>query len=581
MDEINFSQKLNEYIKILKCTAKELSKTTGLSPSVISRYRQGERTPKYQSKQLEALINGLSILAKEKNIKNMNEPTIRKDLEESLNKNKYNFEIFRKNLNTLINTLNINVADISRYINYDASYISKIRTGNRKPQNINNFANAICNFISKYYNNSKQKEIISSLINYQITPNKNDSEIYNSLKLWLTNNIEKEHNYIDNFLLNLDEFDLDEYIKAIKFDKIKVPTSPIKLSISKKYYGLEGFKNSQLNVLKSITLSNSNEDVLFYSNMPMIEASKDLEFTKKFMIGLAFILKKGINLKVIHNLDRPVKEIMMGLEGWIPLYMTGQISSYYFKNKSNNIFSQIICTGGKTALYGSCITNHINTSNLYLTNKTEEVKHYQEISKLLLKEASSLIDIYNINRKNEFNDFLINSSCITGNRKNILTNLPNYVLSDSLLIKILGKNNIDTEDKKYIIESINKEKDTIKEILKSNIIVDEIHILSEDEFKKEKYYLNLSIIFYDKKKIEYTYEDYLEHLKLLKNYQMKNKNYQYIINEYKTFKNINIHITNNKFVIISKMKSPTIHLVLNHPILIKAIENFETQLIES
>lgn len=62
---------------------------------------------------------------------------------------------------------------------------------------------------------------------------------------------------------------------------------------------------------------------------------------------------------------------------------------------------------------------------------------------------------------------------------------------------------------------------------------------------------------------------------------MKNKNYQYIINEYKTFKNINIHITNNKFVIISKMKSPTIHLVLNHPILIKAIENFDTQLIES
>jgi hypothetical protein len=38
------------------------------------------------------------------------------------------------------------------------------------------------------------------------------------------------------------------------------------------------------------------------------------------------LMKKGIRLEVIHDLDRPFEEMMYGLESWIPLYMTGQVS---------------------------------------------------------------------------------------------------------------------------------------------------------------------------------------------------------------------------------------------------------------
>ena len=85
---------------------------------------------------------------------------------------------------------------------------------------------------------------------------------------------------INNFLQKLDNFDLNDYIKSIKFDKIIVPTLPTTLPKSKTYYGLKGFKESQINALRSIILSKSKEDVFFYSNMPMIEASQDKNFLK-------------------------------------------------------------------------------------------------------------------------------------------------------------------------------------------------------------------------------------------------------------------------------------------------------------
>lgn len=77
------------------------------------------------------------------------------------------------------------------------------------------------------------------------------------------------------------------------------------------------------------------------------------------------------------------------------------------------------------------------------------------------------------------------------------------------------------------------------------------------------------------KKINYSYEEYLEHLKLTKKFAKENKNYNLIINNYKTFNNINITIIKDSLVILSKSSNPTIHFVIRHPKLISAISNFE------
>ena len=53
---MDFSKKLNYYIEKIGCTAKELSTISGISPSTLSRYRNGKLTPKYQSEQFKLLI---------------------------------------------------------------------------------------------------------------------------------------------------------------------------------------------------------------------------------------------------------------------------------------------------------------------------------------------------------------------------------------------------------------------------------------------------------------------------------------------------------------------------------------------
>ena len=90
-------------------------------------------------------------------------------------------------------------------------------------------------------------------------------------------------------------------------------------------------KKGELNFFKATILSKNNEPVFLCSDMPMEDMAQDVEFGKKWMHAIAIMLKKGLHLNIIHNLDRPFNEMMLGLESWLPIYMTGQVFPYFLE----------------------------------------------------------------------------------------------------------------------------------------------------------------------------------------------------------------------------------------------------------
>ena len=571
---MNFSDKLNEYIDLIGCTNKQLSDITGIAPPIISGYRKGNRIPKYDSDQFKKLVSGIVTLSKEKKIDTITKDNVKNDLGNFLKKENINFDLFNTNFNILIETFKINLSDLAKYLGFDSSYVSKIKNGIRKPLIISNFANGVCKFIINNYLDTNN-ELIKDLIKCDDKDFKNSQVITDKLYYWFTHNVNKNNNEynVDNFIKKLDNFDLNDYIKSIKFDKLFTPTFPRLKTKSQIYYGLDGYKDAQLEVLKQSAFFKSKDDIFWYSNMPMIEASKDLKFTKKYMLYLAFILKKGIRLNIIHDLDRPFKELMLGLEGWIPLYMTGQISPYYFKNNSNYLYSIIECVSGNAILHGECVTGNLDKCKLLVSTKKDDINYYRETSNLLLKKASPLMNIYTSEKKKEFLKISNAYLNIKNKRKNILLNLPCYTISDELLNKILDHNNVSKNDRNNIYELIKNEKNNISNILSNTTIVDEIKILSEDEFNTNPCFLDLSKYYYDNK-IIYNYDEYLEHIELIKKFKKDYKNYNYKINNKNVFNNINIFVIDNKQVIISKVNNPITNFVIYHPMLINAIQNF-------
>ena len=575
---MTFNEQLNKYMEQFDCSSQDLVTASGLSSSVISRYRNGDRTPNVKSNQLEQLAIGLYKICCDKNIK-VEQSEIYNTLANSLNDILISSEQLSKNFNEIISALNISMADLARSIGYDASFLSKIRAGSRKPSKSKDFVESVCSFVSSKYNSQSNKETIALLIGCNVDDLKEQPDYLSHLINWLSNNTSIEENSISNFLKNLDEFDLGQYIKAIHFDELKVPFVPFYKSSSKNYYGIEEMKKGELDFFKATVFSKSEEPVFMCSDMPMEDMAKDVDFGKKWMFAIAMTLKKGLHLNIIHNIDRPFNEMMLGLESWVPIYMTGQVSPYFLKGTPNSIYCHINYVSGAAALTGECINGYHNKGKYYLTSSKSEITYYNEKSKNLLSKATPLMEIYRAESKNAFSVFMASSLKIKGARRRIVSSLPIHTISEDLLLKILKRNNISEDDIKNILESVNNQKNFIKSVLKDEIFEDEISNFSKDDFEKFPPTLSLADSFYDGK-IYYNYEEYIEHLDLTKKYEKKINNYKLTTNNYQTFRNIQILFCGKEWVMISKTSNPSIHFVIHHPKLKEAIENFIPPIIE-
>lgn len=567
---MNFKEVLNKYLKELNCSSKKLSNESGLSESVISRYRSGERTPVKNSEQLNKLTNALFNIAKDNNKNKYTFDKIESDFNSTLASDDFDYTTFSNNLNTLITSLNINTHEMSKYIVFDASHISRIRYGKAKPSNPVEFSNKICSYILNRYKNPDDINNLMMIIGCKKSDLSNE-KIYSTLFNWLTSEIVPVKNQISDFLHHLDSFNLDDYIKVIKFDELKVPSIPFYKAKTKHYYGIEEMKQGELNFFKGTVLSKSKEDIFMCSDMPMEDMAKDIDFGKKWMFAIAMCLKKGHHLNIIHNLDRPFNEMMLGLESWIPIYMTGQISPYYLSNLKNNIYNHLNYVSAAAALSGECINGFHNKGMYYLTTNKNEIEYYKEKSDLLLKKAKPLMEIYRESNIKEYHLFLKKDENIECDRTRYISSLPLFTISDELLIKILKRNKLTKEEIDKIIKYKNNEFKYMNSILKKNKVFDYIYVIKEDEFISDTPSLLLNNLFIDKT-INYTYKEYIEHLKLTNEYAKNNKNYNILTEKDKTFKNITITILKNNHVIISKNSNPTIHFVIRHPKLVAAIE---------
>ena len=574
---MNFKEVLNKYLKELNCSSKKLSNESGLSESVISRYRSGERTPVKNSEQLNKLTKALFNIAKDSGKNKYTFDKIVSDFNSGLTSDDFDYTTLSNNLNTLITSLNINTHEMSKYIVFDASHISRIRYGKARPSNPIEFSNKICSYIFNRYKNPDDIDNLMMIIGCKKSDLSNE-KIYSTLFNWLTSEIVPVKSKVSDFLHYLDSFNLDDYIKAIHFDELKVPTLPITIPKSKNYFGLEEMKQGELDFLKGTVLSKSKNDVFMCSDMQMDDLAKDLDFGKKWMFGIAMMLKKGLNLKVIHNLDRPFNEMMLGLESWIPMYMTGQVTPFYLKNYSDKVYSHLNYVSNNYALCGECINGFHKKGKYYLTNNKKEIQYYQEKAKNLLNKATSLMEIYNDENKNKLDDYYKKDAEIFSARKRILSSLPLHTMSMDLFTNLLKDNNLEDKDISKLQNYLKEEKTYIKKITEQNILTDEISLLSKEDFEKSNIIFNLNKYTTDYE-IKYTYNTYLKHLEETKKY--KSKNYKLIITNNKVFNNIDIYINQDNYVIISKKKHPHIHFVIKHEKLRSAIENFIPPVVEN
>lgn len=572
MKKMNFQECLNNYIIQIRCNGKELARNSEISETVISRYRKGERTPYADSEYLKKLSDGIIKTAVEKGIRDFQWDKVFQTLRESLEDDRDEPVFNSQKLDILLRELDINISRIAAFLHYDPSYLSKIRTGRRNPAHQQQFVEKVCEYVIANYKDEQDRKKVVYLIQCNEDELADSSSYRRKLREWFNSSMPDEVDYVSAFLRKVDSFNLDDYIRAIHFDSFKVPKVPFQLPVSRHYYGLKEMREGELDFLKHTVLSKSMKPLYICSDMPVEDMAADEDFAKKYMFGLAMVLKKGLHIHIIHDVERPMKDMMLGLENWIPLYMTGQISPYYLKGVQNHVYSHLHYCSGQVAMTGDCISGHHDLAHYYLTSRKEEVSISQKNMEFLLKKAHPLMDIYREERKKELHASLLENAGKEGRRRRVLAVPDLGVLPKKLLEEILERNHVVLNEKTVILENYKRSATCLETILKHSVVEDEVSVLSEAEYEKYPLVLPLAECFLEKD-IRLTYEEYHACIGAAENYAKANENYQFNLTKIKGFHNIQITCFEGKWCMISKNRAPAIHFVIHHPKLRYALEN--------
>ncbi len=181
---MEFKDQLNQYMDILNCSAKTLAEVSTLSPTVLSRYRNGERVPSADSEQMKKLCYGISEIAQQSGHPELSVNAVTDAFMEILSSKKPDPQILGGKLNLLISTLEINRAELSRFLNYDPSYLSRICSGQRTPANTDQFTLEVCRFVTRRYSRDADIEAIANLLGVSRAELTDEAAILNHLHSW-------------------------------------------------------------------------------------------------------------------------------------------------------------------------------------------------------------------------------------------------------------------------------------------------------------------------------------------------------------------------------------------------------------
>ena len=397
---MEFSSVLNEYLYRLDCTAKKLAAAAGVSEIQLSRWRNGARRP--SPEKIRMLAEGIARLSDG----DFSADEVARELFETLPTPHRTQDGVGRRVDLLLDAVKIHTSEAARVLNFDPSYLSRIRSGKRNPSNTEPIIEGISRYVARRCVCESDRAAVAALIGAS-SAELADAETYRvALDAWLRGGSARMMSPtadMSGLFRTLDDFDLNEYIKAIRIEEQKLssdapPPEPRTVS------GLKDMMRCELDFFRATELSDSDERVFIYTDMPLTEQAKDPNFPKLWMLSLAELVRKGLEVDMLHNVERPFEELLLGLEIHIPIYMTGRIRPYYLRETNSGPFRHLLEVSGGAALSGEAISGHHAEGRYRLVRDSEEVGYYRARANALMEKASLLMDIFT--EEQQLDDFL-------------------------------------------------------------------------------------------------------------------------------------------------------------------------------
>lgn len=398
-----FSSVLSTYCNALGCTNKEIAEYCDISPSALTRYRKGERVPEVGSDTIANIAAGLSRLARDKSIVGLpDESVVRSTLEGGMEGMHALGMSFCTRFDSLMMVMGIRNADIARELKVSPSYISRIRAGHRAPADRATFASVCARYAAECCRERGEipeelRELLSSAemtLDWIERDLSNTSNLVDVIMQWLMgNNItQSDVAAIEELFARMDGMTFyDYYNHILSIDPCEVETGP--LEESARFFYKKDLHNSMVTFF-DVAARRGAREVFISSDMPMLALALDTGVLDAYKEGVAKLVRGGCKIHVLHSVERPLAETIMGASFWIPPLMAGNVTYYGLLGVSNRMFYHANYVCEACALSAEAVMNYEDDGRSYFTTEPTDLRYYRRKMSHIMSHATPLVEVF-------------------------------------------------------------------------------------------------------------------------------------------------------------------------------------------
>jgi len=473
---------------------------------------------------------------------------------------------FGEKLDFLMNITKTTNSALSLNIRLDASYISRLRRGQRGALKNIDCIKSIASYLSKNCQTDYQLKAVADALNI-VHSSADADKLSEWIAQWLLN--EREANIVENFLDELSNFKGPKMIQPYPITEKTPHKRPTQVTV---YYGVEGKRQASASFLSTVIDHNKPQTLLLFSDEATDWMTADREFACKWASLMFQVLEKGNKIKIIHTISRDLDEMLSAISQWMPLYMSGAIEPYFYPKKRDGIFKNTLFIAPKT---GAVISNSVGNmldrqahllfkDKMVIESLRTEFNQYLKLCKPLMRIFTSIDNKAYLDTLLEFekekSDSLIKTESLS------LLTMPEAVVA-SILSRM--------EEKRHNLSDYRSNRSHLFENnLKTNRFSEIIRL---PDIKTVMTPLQVKIAFsvmLSNGEVYYTPEEYILHLEhivhLLKTYN----NFNVFLTESATDDRYMVYAREELGVIVGKTSPPPVVLAMNETNMTAAFWDF-------
>lgn len=473
---------------------------------------------------------------------------------------------FAEKLDLLMKITNTSNSLLARSIALDASFISRLRRGDRTPAKNVTYLQGMAGYFARNCRADYQKAALWEAICSSSSISPVDAEAQNDLETviaqWLKENETPAADSINEFLDGIINFQFKKAEPAAAVDIKQMPADAV--SEVEVFYGVKGKRTAVLTFLSRVVKSKSPQTLLLYSDEDLGWLAGDREFTAQWALLLMQFLKSGGRIRIIHAINRNFDEMLTGIKQWVPLYMTGAIEPFYYPKTRDGLFhkTMFIAPDIPAAVTSSSIGGGAGTENAanFLFNNQETIRTLVQEYHAFLHFCRPLMHISTSASKKEYPALLAEFENEKANAVFRADGLAGITLPLSVVNSMVTR--LEEPQRELFLAYYQKRAERLFQDLKNNSFTVICTLPDPAQILAGKAAVDFSVIF-DGALLHYTPEEYLRHLRSVIRLLETYKHFSVCLSSDQHLKGVTVYVKEDVGVLVIKPTLPAVVFAIN------------------